>query len=39
MIRRRVHGGKPVSGIPEGEEPKVSMGEIHETKNATSEEA
>ena len=39
MTRRRGHGGQPVSSIPEGEEPKVSMGETHETENATSEEA
>jgi hypothetical protein len=39
MTRRRVRGGQLVSGIPEGEELEVSMGETHETKNATSEEA
>lgn len=39
MTRRRGHGGQQVSGIPEGEEPEVSMGETHETENATSEEA
>jgi len=32
MNRRRGHGGQPVSGIPEREEPEVSMGETHETK-------
>jgi hypothetical protein len=39
MTRRRGRGGQPVTGILEGEEPEVSMGETHETKNATSEEA
>jgi hypothetical protein len=39
MTRRRGRGGQPVTGIPEGEEPEVSMGETHETKNATYEEA
>jgi hypothetical protein len=39
MTKRRGRGGQPVTGIPEGEEPEVSMGETHETENATSEEA
>jgi DNA-binding protein YbaB len=38
MTRRRVCGGQPVTVILEGEEIEVSMGEIHETKNATSKE-
>ena len=38
MTRRRGHGGQPASSIREGEEPEVSMGETHETENATSEE-
>jgi hypothetical protein len=39
ITKRRCHGGQPVTCIPEGEESEVSMGETHETKNATSEEA
>jgi hypothetical protein len=38
MTRRRGHGGQPVTGNPEEEEQEVSMGETHETKNATYEE-
>jgi hypothetical protein len=31
LTKRRGHGGEPLIGIPEGEEPEVSMGETHET--------
>jgi hypothetical protein len=38
MTRRRGRGGYPVIGNPEEEEKEGSMGETHETKNATYEE-
>jgi hypothetical protein len=38
MTRRRGCGGQPVTGNPEEEEHEGSMGETHETKNATYEE-
>jgi hypothetical protein len=36
---RRGRGGQPILCIPKGEVPEVSMGETHETKNSTFEEA
>jgi hypothetical protein len=38
MTKRRGRGGHPVTGNPKEEEQEGSMGETHETKNATYED-